>query len=190
MTYDPNGPQIDESLRDVIDLLDDKPTREGLRETATRWGRALRDMTSGYAVDPASLLKVFEDGADDYDAMVIVKDIPVYSLCEHHVLPFFGVAHVGYIPDGKIVGLSKISRVVDTLARRLQVQERLTTQIADVLENNLEPLGVGVIIQCRHLCMEARGIRQQGHETLTSALRGALRDQQDTRAEFLKMAQS
>jgi GTP cyclohydrolase I len=120
--------------------------------------------------------------------MVVVKDIPFYTHCEHHMTPFFGTATVAYIPDGKIVGLSKLARVVDAFARRLQVQERLTNQIADALQDNLKPKGVGVVVTARHLCMESRGIQQQGHETITSALRGVMRDLPEARAEFLNLA--
>jgi GTP cyclohydrolase I len=134
------------------------------------------------------LLKSFKDGADGCDEMVIVKNIPFYTHCEHHMAPFFGTATVAYIPNGQIVGLSKLSRVVDAFARRLQVQERLTNQIADAINDNLMPIGAGVIIQARHLCMESRGICQQGHTTVTSALRGVMRDAPEARAEFLALA--
>jgi len=172
----------------MLAMLDKEPQRGGLEETPERWAKSMLALTSGTHEDPADVLKVFDDGAENYDAMVMVRGIPFYSLCEHHVLPFFGIAAVGYIPNGKIVGLSKMSRVVDILARRLQVQERLTTQIADVLEQELQPLGVGVVLQCRHLCMEARGVRQQGHETLTSALRGVILNSTEARAEFFRLS--
>jgi len=175
-------------IKDLIDTLDPEPTREGLRETPERVSRAWEEWVSGYGQDPCATLKTFKDGADGCDQLVIVRNIPVYSHCEHHLAPFFGVAHVGYIPRGKVVGLSKLSRVVDIFAKRLQVQERLTNQIADALQDNLEPIGVGVLIECRHLCMESRGISRAGTSTKTSALRGALRNDQDARAEFLKLA--
>ena len=143
-----------------------------------------KEYSSGYGKDPAEILKVFDDGAEKVDEMVLVKSIPVYSHCEHHLAPFFGVAHVGYIPNGKIVGLSKLSRLVDVFAKRLQVQERLTNQIADALEEHLQPLGVGVVIECRHMCMESRGIQRQGATTVTSAMRGALRNDVAARAEI------
>lgn len=164
--------------------------REGLRETPARMVKAWKHWTSGYGVDPADVLKVFEDGAEGYDQMVVVTGIPVYSKCEHHLADIFGTATVAYIPNGKVVGLSKLSRLVDIFARRLQVQERLTVQIADAMEEHLQPLGVGVLIKARHMCMESRGICQQGHHTVTSALRGAMREQADARAEFMALAQS
>ena len=161
--------------------------REGLNETPVRVAKAWEFWTSGYDQDPADVLKVFEDGADGYDEMVAVVDIPVYSKCEHHLADIFGRATVAYIPDGKIVGLSKLSRLVDVFARRLQVQERLTVQIADALEEHLDPIGVGVKVEARHLCMESRGLCQQGHYTVTTALRGALKDEPQARMEFLAL---
>jgi GTP cyclohydrolase I len=166
----------------------DNMEREGLAETPKRVAKAWAHWTSGYEVDIAKLLKTFEDGADGYDGMVIVKDIPIYSKCEHHLADIFGTATIAYIPNGRVVGLSKLSRLADAFARRLQVQERLTTQIADALVEHLAPLGVGVLIRARHMCMESRGICQQGHHTITSALRGALREQAEARAEFMRLA--
>lgn len=163
-------------------------TREGLNDTPKRFAKAWEHWCSGYNVDIAELLKVFEDGADNYDQMVIVKDIPIYSKCEHHLADIFGTATIAYIPNGKIVGLSKLSRLTDAFARRLQVQERLTSQIADALVEHLQPLGVGVIIKARHMCMESRGICQQGHHTITTALRGAIKDEPQTRNEFITLA--
>lgn len=160
--------------------------RQGLIETPKRVAKAWRHWTKGYKENPAEILKVFEDGSESYDEMVTVKDIPFYSHCEHHLAPIFGTATVSYIPDGKIVGLSKISRLVEVFARRLQVQERLTNQIADSLMEHLNPKGVGVHIKARHLCMESRGICQQGHYTITTALRGAIKGQDASRAEFLR----
>jgi GTP cyclohydrolase I len=164
--------------------------REGLLETPKRVTKAWQHWVSGYNVDIPALLKVFEDGGENYDEMVMVKDIPIYSKCEHHLADIFGTATIAYIPDGKIVGLSKLSRVADAFARRLQVQERLTNQIADALHDNLQPKGVGVIIKARHMCMESRGICQQGHYTVTSALRGVLKDEPSARAEFMQLASS
>jgi GTP cyclohydrolase I len=161
--------------------------REGLQETPDRVAKAWAFWLSGYDKDPADVLKVFEDGAKDYDEMVMVKDIPIYSKCEHHLADIFGTATIAYIPNGKVVGLSKLSRLADIFARRLQVQERLTVQIADALWSNLSPKGCGVIIRARHMCMESRGLCQQGHHTITSALRGVMK-QGDPRAEFLKLA--
>jgi len=162
--------------------------REGLRETPARVAKAWEFWTSGYNQDAGAILKVFEDGAEGYDEMVVVKDIPVYSKCEHHLADIFGTATVAYIPNGNIVGLSKISRLVNMHARRLQVQERLTNDIAEDLWAHLEPLGVGVLIKARHMCMESRGICQQGHHTITSALRGVFKSQPAARAEFLALA--
>lgn len=162
--------------------------REGLRETPARAAAAWDFWTRGYHKDPAEVLKTFEDGGEGYDEMVIVKDIAVYSKCEHHMADIFGTATIAYIPNGRIVGLSKLSRLVDVFARRLQTQERITVQIADALNDNLQPLGVGVVLRCRHMCMESRGICKQGHETVTSALRGALKDEASARREFLALA--
>jgi GTP cyclohydrolase I len=161
--------------------------RGGLIDTPDRFSKAWRYWTKGYHEDPAQILKTFKDGATDYDEMVLVRDIPVYSKCEHHLADIFGVAHVAYIPNGSIVGLSKLSRLVDCYARRLQVQERLTTQIADALVEHLKPKGVAVMLRCRHLCMESRGICQQGHTTVTSALRGAILTEASARAEFMSL---
>jgi GTP cyclohydrolase I len=166
----------------------DDPNREGLDETPARVVKAWKHWTSGYAVDIPSLFKAFEDGGDNYDQMVIVKDIPIYSKCEHHLADIFGTVTIAYIPNGKVVGLSKLSRVADAYARRLQVQERLTGQIADAIQEHLEPLGVGVLVRARHMCMESRGICQQGHHTITTALRGLIKSEPQTRSEFLRLA--
>lgn len=169
----------------LLGHLDPQPDRQGLAETPERVAKAWRFWTKGYAEDPATILKVFEDGAEGYDEMVAVCNIPVYSHCEHHMAPIFGTATVAYIPNGRIVGLSKLSRLVDCFARRLQVQERLTNQIADCLDEHLKPLGVGVFIKARHMCMESRGLCQQGHHTETTALRGVIKNDLSARAEFL-----
>lgn len=166
----------------------DQPLRQGLEETPARMAKAWAHFTSGYNVDIAKLLKTFEDGAENYDEMVMVKDIPIYSRCEHHLESIFGTATIAYIPNGRVVGLSKLSRVADAFARRLQVQERLTTNIADALHEHLKPTAVGVIIKARHLCMESRGVCQQGHHTVTSALRGVFKTDPTARAEFLRLA--
>lgn len=171
----------------LLQLVGEDPTREGLTETPARVVKAWRHWCSGYGKDPAKLLKVFEDGGETYDQMVLVKDIPIYSHCEHHLAAIIGTASIAYIPNGKIVGLSKLSRLADMFARRLQVQERLTDQIADALFQHLQPKGVGVLIKARHLCMESRGICQQGHHTVTTALRGVIKDEPETRAEFLRL---
>lgn len=165
-----------------------QPLREGLKDTPERMAKAWAFWTGGYNVDIEKLLKTFEDGAERYDEMVMVKDIPIYSKCEHHLADIFGTATIAYIPNGRVVGLSKLSRVADAFARRLQVQERLTTQIADALDQHLNPFGVGVIVKARHMCMESRGICQQGHHTITSALRGNIKTDPTVRAEFLRLA--
>ena len=172
---------LNDNIQDANEL------REGLQETPMRLVRAWRFFTSGYAVDIAKLLKTFKDGAENYDEMVVVKDIPIYSKCEHHFESIFGTATIAYIPDGRVVGLSKLSRVADAFARRLQVQERLTAQIADALDEHLQPKGVGVLIKARHLCMESRGVCQLGHRTITSALRGVMKTDPTARAEFLSL---
>lgn len=176
-----------EDLLKVVEPRDplDRGLREGLKETPVRAAKAWAFWTSGYAMDVPGLLKTFEDGAEDADEMIVVKNIPLYSKCEHHMADIFGTATVAYIPNGKIVGLSKISRVVDAYARRLQVQERLTSQIAEAIWTHLAPLGVGVHIKARHLCMESRGICQQGHHTETTALRGVFKTDPAARAEFI-----
>ena len=171
----------------LLEYIGENPARGGLEETPKRFLKAWDHYTSGYEGDPEKILKVFKDGAESCDEMVLIRNIPIYSHCEHHLAPFFGVAHVGYIPSGSIVGLSKLSRLVDMFARRLQVQERLTNQIADALEKYLKPLGVAVVIECRHMCMESRGIQQQGSSTITSAMRGALREDEKARAEFMTL---
>lgn len=170
----------------LIQWVGEDITRGGLVKTPERFAKAWRHWTSGYNVDPSALLKTFTDGAEGYDEMVVLKSVPVWSQCEHHLAPFFGVAHVAYIPDKRIIGLSKISRIVDIFARRLQVQERLTNQVADALSEGLQPQGVGVILECRHTCMESRGIQQAGIVTSTCALRGVFRTDPSARAEFLQ----
>jgi GTP cyclohydrolase I len=182
---------IEDNIVRLLQYVGENPTREGLLETPGRVAKAWQSWCSGYNQDPAEVLKVFEDGAGAYDEMVVVKDIPLYSKCEHHLADIFGTATIAYIPNEehpKIVGLSKLSRLLDVYARRLQVQERLTGQVADALMEHLQPKGAGVVIKARHMCMESRGVRQQGHHTITSALRGAFKEQASTRAEFLSLA--
>jgi GTP cyclohydrolase I len=179
---------IEDNVRRIIQFAGDDPSREGLLETPARVANAWQFWCGGYDVNVGDLLKTFQDGAEGCDEMVVVKDIPFYTHCEHHLVPFFGTATIGYLPDGKVVGLSKLSRVLDAFARRLQVQERLTTQVADALVDGLEPKGVGVLVKARHLCMESRGVRQQGHHTVTSALRGVFKTEPSARAEFLALA--
>lgn len=179
-----------QNLLNVIDpgLANGESVREGLRETPNRVAKAWMFWTSGYDKDPAQILKTFDDGAKNYNQMVIVKDIPFYSKCEHHLADIFGTASVAYIPNGKIVGLSKLSRLVDCFARRLQVQERMTNEIASAIDFHLKPLGVGVLVRARHMCMESRGISQQGHHTITTALHGVMLTEPQTREEFLTLA--
>lgn len=175
-------------ITQLLPFIDTNHAREGLNETPHRVAKAWAKWTEGYHMDAASILKVFEDGAEKCDEMVIVKDIPIYSKCEHHLADIFGTATIAYIPNGKIVGLSKLSRLAEMFSRRLQVQERLTNQIADAIEEHLEAKGVGVVIRARHMCMESRGICQQGHHTITSALRGVMKDNHEARAEFMSLA--
>lgn len=179
---------IEDNFRRVLQYVGEDPTREGLIETPARATKAWEEWTEGYTMKPEDVLKVFEDGAEHCDEMVVVKDIPVYSHCEHHMAAIFGTATVAYIPNGRIVGLSKLSRLVNVFAHRLQVQERLTNQIADALQEHLKPTGAGVLIRARHLCMESRGVCQQGHHTITSALRGMIKEDPSARAEFLQLA--
>lgn len=179
---------IEDHIVRLLEFVGEDPKREGLLETPKRVAKAWQHWCKGYNEDPGKVLKVFEDGADGCDQMVTVKDIPFYSHCEHHLAVIFGTITISYIPNGKIVGLSKLSRLADVFARRLQVQERLTNQIADALVEHLEPKGVGVMVKGRHMCMESRGIGQQGHHTVTTALRGAMKDEPETRAEFMELA--
>jgi GTP cyclohydrolase I len=167
--------------------MGEDPCREGLKETPQRVLKAWSFLTSGYMTNPNDVLKSFGDGAELTDEMVFQGAIPVWSMCEHHMLPFFGVAHIGYIPKGRILGLSKFARLVDVYARRLQVQERLCGQIAHALHKHLKPLGLGVVLQCRHTCMEARGVQKAGSVTTTTSLMGAFKKHSDARAEFMAM---
>lgn len=178
--------ELRELVERVLALLGDDPTRNGLLKTPERVEKALRFMTQGYKQDVDRLL----NGAlfpIEYDEMVIIKDIDFFSLCEHHLLPFFGKCHVGYLPNKRVVGLSKIPRVVDVFSRRLQVQERLTVQIAEALQSKLKPHGVGVVMEARHLCMMMRGVEKQNTIAVTSEMLGVFRSQQQTRDEFLKL---
>lgn len=177
-----------ESLLIVLEPNPSDGLRGGLVETPMRAAKAWEEWTSGYAKDPADILKAFEDGAEGCDQMVVVSDIPVYSHCEHHMAPIFGHATIGYLPHDRIVGLSKLNRLVDVFARRLQVQERMTNQIADALMQHLQPRGVGVVIKARHMCMESRGVKQNGSLTTTSSLHGIFRDDPTVRAEFFALA--
>lgn len=174
--------------RRLLTSLGENPDRPGLHETPARVAKAWKHWTSGYGQDPVEVLKAFEDGAEEYNELIVVRGIPVYSHCEHHLAPFFGKATVGYLPNGKIVGLSKLTRLVDIFAKRLQVQERMTMQIANALMEVLEPKAVGVVVKCRHMCMESRGIRAIGEETITSTLLGELQPNLALRTEFLALA--
>lgn len=174
---------IEENITRILQLIGEDPKREGLRDTPARVARSMKELYGGYAQDPKEIVRCFQDGT--CDEMVIVKDIEFFSSCEHHMVPFFGVAHVGYIPNGRIIGLSKIARIVDVFARRLQVQERLTTQITDCLQEALNPLGVGCVIEAQHLCMQSRGVQKQGSVAVTTALTGVFREKPEVRQEFL-----
>ena len=178
----------EQDWRRFLRSVGENPDRPGLVETPARVVKAWKHWTSGYQQDPASVMKAFEDGAEDYNELIVVRNIPVYSHCEHHLAPFFGKATVGYLPNGKIVGLSKLTRLVECFTKRLQVQERLTMQVANALMEILEPRAAGVVIRCRHLCMESRGIRTTGEETVTSAMLGELQSNLGMRTEFLDLA--
>ena len=180
--------EIKRNFAKIIDLLGEDTAREGLVKTPARAAKAMKFLTEGYEKDPKQILQsaMF---SEDYNEMVIVKDIELYSLCEHHMLPFFGKAHIAYIPNGKIVGLSKIPRVVDVFSRRLQVQERLTEQVLDCINDTLKPKGVGVVIEASHMCMMMRGVQKQSSTTTTSGFRGTFQHT-DTRNEFLKLITS
>jgi GTP cyclohydrolase I len=174
---------------DIISELGENPNREGLLKTPERVAKSLQYLTHGYEIDPEEILKsaLFEE---EYSEMVIVKNIEVYSMCEHHMLPFFGKAHIAYIPDGRIVGLSKLPRVVDAFSRRLQVQERLTIEIRDCIQKTLQPKGVAVVIECSHMCMQMRGVQKQNSVTTTSAFTGLFLNNDATRKEFINLVQA
>src|SRR6202000_177899 len=180
------GASFEDLVREMIVRLGEDPAREGLTRTPERVHHAYEHLTKGYKEDPEALLTkaLF---TVSYDEMVIVKDIEMFSLCEHHMLPFFGKVHVAYIPNGKVIGLSKIPRLIEVFARRLQIQERLTTQIAETIQKTIEPQGVGVVIEARHLCMMMRGVEKQHSAAVTSSMLGCFRDEQETRSEFLSL---
>jgi GTP cyclohydrolase IA len=180
------GDPISELVESLLVELGEDPARQGLKATPDRMSRALRELTDGYGVKPEDVIAdaVFDQ---DYDEMVVVKDITFFSLCEHHLLPFFGQVHVGYLPNGRVVGLSKIPRLVDVYSHRLQIQERLTRQIAEALNGALAPRGVGVVVEARHLCMEMRGVETPGGRMITSCMLGTFRRDPRTRAEFLDL---
>ncbi len=177
--------EIERAVLSIIKAIGEEPSREGLSETPRRIAEMYAELFSGLHRNPVEELNVtFEEA---HQELIILKDIPFFSLCEHHFLPFYGVVHIGYIPKGKIVGLSKLARVVDILARRPQVQERLTSQIADAIVEGLNPEGVGVVVEAEHLCMIMRGVKKQGSKVVTSAMRGLFRRSHNTRSEFLSL---
>ena len=180
------GASFEDLVREMIVRLGEDPEREGLVRTPQRVHKALEDLLKGYREDPEAMVKkaLF---TVSYDEMVIVKDIEMFSLCEHHMLPFFGKVHVAYIPSGKVIGLSKIPRLVEIFARRLQIQERLTTQIAETIQKTIAPQGVGVVVEARHLCMMMRGVEKQHSAAVTSSMLGCFRDEEETRSEFLSL---
>jgi GTP cyclohydrolase I len=180
------GDPIAELIESLLVELGEDPDRQGLKATPDRVSRALRELTNGYGLEPEEVIAdaVFDQ---DYDEMVVLKDIPFYSLCEHHMLPFFGRVHVGYLPKGKVVGLSKIPRLVEVFSHRLQIQEQLTKQIAEALDGALSPKGVGVVVEARHLCMEMRGVEKPGGQMMTSCMLGTFRRDPRTRSEFLNL---
>ncbi|MBV8878755.1 MAG: GTP cyclohydrolase I FolE [Planctomycetaceae bacterium] len=179
--------ELRDHVTEILKLLGEDPSREGLQKTPLRVEKAFKHFTKGYEQDAGEILKSAVFGASDYDEMVIVKDIDVFSMCEHHLLPFFGKCHVAYLPDKKVVGLSKIPRVVEVFARRLQIQEKLTTQIAKAIESALKPKGVGVVIEALHLCVMMRGVEKNNAHMITSSMQGRFRSDSKTREEFLDL---
>jgi GTP cyclohydrolase I len=177
---------FEDLVREMIVRLGEDPQREGLTNTPERVCKAMKFLTKGYSEDPEALLKAALFTVN-YDEMVIVKDVEVFSLCEHHMLPFFGKVHVAYVPNGKVIGLSKIPRLIELFSRRLQIQERLTTQIAETIQKVIEPQGVGVVIEARHLCMMMRGVEKQHSAAVTSSMLGCFRSEEETRSEFLSL---
>jgi GTP cyclohydrolase I len=180
---------IEEAVRNILLEIGEDPERQGLVKTPYRVAKMYKEVTTGYQADPYKIINnaIFDV---DYDEMVVVANIEYYSLCEHHMLPFFGVVHVGYIPKGKVVGLSKIPRIVDMFARRLQIQEKMTTQIANLLNETLQPDGVGVVVEGQHMCMMMRGVQKDKAKMITSAMLGSFRDDEKTRNEFLNLIRS
>src|SRR6202158_1591260 len=183
------GDELAAIVAAMLEQLGENPDREGLIDTPTRVAESLRYLTEGYAADPSTIVGDALLALDGFDDMVVVKDIAFFSLCEHHMLPFFGRAHIGYVPDARVVGLSKLPRLVDAYARRLQVQERMTREIAEAINNVVSPRGVGVVVEGRHLCIEMRGVEKESSQTVTSCMLGVFRNDQRTRAEFLSHIQ-
>ena len=179
------GDELAETVATLLEQLGENPDREGLLETPSRVAESLRYLTAGNAADPASIVGDAIFALDGYDDMVIVKDISFFSLCEHHLLPFFGRAHIGYVPDGRVVGLSKLPRLVDAYSHRLQLQERMTREIAEAINTAVTPRGVGFVVEGRHLCVEMRGVEKERSETVTSCMLGGFRSDQGTRSDFL-----
>jgi GTP cyclohydrolase IA len=180
---------VETSIEAILRLIGEDPSREGLRKTPERVARSLQYLTKGYGEDPKTVI----NGAmfvEDYSEMIVLKDLDFFSMCEHHILPFFGTAHVAYIPKHHIVGISKLARLVEVFARRLQVQERMTTQIANMMMDELDPLGVAVVLRAEHLCMRMRGVEKQNSVVLTSAMLGVFRTHQETRQEFMTLVNS
>lgn len=182
----PSLEEATQAVKTLLAYIGDDPTREGLVETPDRVLRSYSELFGGYEKDPSSVFKTFADGGENANEMIVQRDIPFFSMCEHHMLPFFGVAHVAYVPDKRIIGLSKMARLVEVFARRLQVQERMTTQITEAMMTHLNPIGAACVIRARHLCMETRGIQKHGTETSTSSLKGCFLEGK-TRAEFLNL---
>jgi GTP cyclohydrolase I len=180
-----NNQKIEEYIKNILVELGENTEREGLINTPKRVAKSYKSLFSGYGKNPSEILTVFDD--EHYDEMIVVKDVEFYSFCEHHMLPFFGKAHIGYIPNGKIIGLSKIPRIVDIFSRRLQNQERITQQIATSLMELLQPKGVGVVLEAQHFCMMARGVEKQNSVVRTSAMKGIFKERDNTRAEFLEL---
>ena len=181
--------ELAETVAALLEQLVENPDREGLLETPSRVAESLRYLTEGYAANPAAIVGDALFALDDYDDMVVVKDIAFFSLCEHHLLPFFGRAHIGYVPDGRVVGLSKLPRLVDAYSHRLQLQERMTREIAEAIDTVVKPRGVGVVVEGRHLCVEMRGVEKESSQTVTSCMLGVFRNDPRTRAEFLSHIQ-